>query len=93
MWRIGSVACASALLACAPAPGPAAPDRATQQAACVSAVAAHLGLPPGAVTSGWRSTAPDGVALFEVRDGGRMHTCEADAGGRVLRIEHPASGG
>lgn len=92
MRRIAFVACASALASCAAPQVPPGPDRGAQEAACTAAVAAHVGLPPEAVATRWRETGASGVAIFEIRDGGRMHTCEADAGGRVLRILHPAPG-
>ena len=79
-----------ALAACAEAPPPpAGPDRAAQEAACAAAVAAHVGLPAEAVATVWRETGPDGVAVFEARDGNRLHLCEVSVAGRVSRIEHP----
>ena len=53
-------------------------------------MAAHVGLPPEAVATAWLAAAPGGGAAFEAVDGGRRHTCETDAAGRVLRIDHPA---
>jgi len=83
------VACV-ALAACAEAPATApGPDRAAQEAACDAVVAAHVGLAPDAVATAWRETGTDGIAVFEARDGSRLHLCEVDAAGRVLRLDHP----
>lgn len=79
-----------ALASCAAPPDAPAPGRAAQEAACRAAVAAHVGLPPEAVATAWLAAAPGGGAAFEAVDGGRRHTCETDAAGRVLRIDHPA---
>lgn len=57
--------------------------------ACAAATAAHVGAPVAAVATAWRETGPDGLAVFEARDGDRLHLCSVDAGGRVLRLDHP----
>jgi hypothetical protein len=57
--------------------------------ACQAAVAAHVGKPADAVAVDWLRTKPDGIEVFEAVDGGRRHTCDVDAAGRVLRIDHP----
>lgn len=83
------VACC-AVAACAEAPATApGPDRAAQETACDRAVAAHVGLAPDAVATALREARANGIAVFEARDGGRMHLCEVDAAGRVLRLDHP----
>ncbi len=78
-----------ALAACAGAPAPVGADRAAQADACHRAVAAHVGLPAEAVATVWREDGADGIAVFEARDGDRLHLCEVDAAGRVLRLAHP----
>ncbi len=64
-------------------------DRAAQARACDEAVALHVKRSPDAVATIWRETGPASVAIFEARDGDRLHTCEVDAAGRVLRLDHP----
>lgn len=85
--------CAALLLlgACAaeaPEPEPAPPSTAGAEA-CQAAVAAHVGKPVDAVAVDWVETRPDGVEVFEAVDGSRRHTCDADAAGGVLAIDHP----
>lgn len=80
-----------ALAACAdaPAPAPPVPGRAAAAAAaCDRAVAAHVGKPPDAVATVWRAATASGGALFETRDGDRVHTCAVSASGRVLELQH-----
>ncbi|MBP7241436.1 hypothetical protein [Amaricoccus sp.] len=82
------------LAACAapepPAPGaPAGPPNPAGAQACQAAVAAHVGKPVDAVAVDWLETRDDAVETFEALDGTRRHTCDVDAAGQVLRIEHP----
>jgi hypothetical protein len=67
----------------------AAGSRAVEESACAAVVAEHVGLGPGDVVATWRERRPDGIAVVEVRDGDRLHTCDVDAAGRVLSIDHP----
>ncbi len=77
--------------------GAADAARAAQVNACTAAVAAHVGKPTDAVVAEWTgATTTAGTAVVTVRDdqgGGRerVHTCEVDAGGRVLAIRHPGA--
>ncbi|MBP7003365.1 hypothetical protein [Amaricoccus sp.] len=80
------------LAACAgpePASEPAPPSVAGAEA-CQAAVAAHVGKPEDAVAVDWVETRAGGVEVFAAVDGTRRHTCDVDAAGRVLRIDHPA---
>jgi hypothetical protein len=76
------------LAACAPAPDPGIATRDALAGACAGAVAAHVGKPVEAVETTFRETGRDGVTVFAVRDGDRVHDCRIDAGGRVLRLDH-----
>lgn len=83
--------CAALLLlgACAAEPPEPAPPSAAGAEACQAAVAAHVGKGVDAVAVDWVETRPDGVEVFEAVDGSRRHTCDVDAAGRVLAIDHP----
>jgi len=77
--------------ACDPVPDQV-PDpadlRSRQEAACTAAIAAHVRRPALEVSSLWLSET-EGVARVEARDGGRVHICEVNAAGQVLRYIHP----
>jgi len=101
MRSIGIVLALAALAGCAQSGGETAGEaqgiqRAAQQQACAAAVASHIGKPVEAVSSVWDHETPDGGAVVTVTDttpGGsdRVHSCEVDAGGRVLAIRHPGA--
>jgi hypothetical protein len=74
--------------ASAPAPDSDATRRAVQATACGAAVAEHVGKRADAVQVTWTGAGADGIATFEARDDGRLHSCTIDAAGRVLRIDH-----
>lgn len=78
------------LAACeTPTAPPPAPDlHAHQEAACASAIAAHIGRPVAVVTTRWLSET-GGTAQIEAIDGNRRHLCAVDAAGRVLSYSHP----
>jgi hypothetical protein len=76
------------LAACTAPPAPEAPSRDDLARACAAAVAGHVGKPVAAVETRFRATDPDGVTVFAVRDGDRVHDCRIDAAGRVLRLDH-----
>jgi hypothetical protein len=76
------------LAACTAPPAPETPGRDALAGACAAAVAGHVGKPVEAVEITFRETAPDGVTVFAVRDGDRVHDCRIDAAGRVLRLDH-----
>lgn len=90
----------AALAACAPidqavekATDPAAetgPPSTAAAEACQAAVAAHVGVPGDAVAVDWIETRPDGIEFYAAVDGSRRHVCQANAAGRVLRIDDPA---
>lgn len=97
MRRSGLMLAALALGACA-APGggpvaPAADPAGAQGRACMAAVAAHVGLAPEALSAEPAGATAAGNAVFLVRYGlgGRddLHSCEVDAGARVLALGHP----
>lgn len=93
MRGIGLIVLAAALAGCGDevvteAP-PAEIDHAAQEAACAAAVAAHAGLGLEAVTPEWTGVTDTGTDIVFVRHGGTLHTCEVDAGGRVLELQHP----
>jgi hypothetical protein len=85
-----------ALAGCAPQPETAEADRSGLVSACAAAVAAHVGKGTDAVTAEWTGTTPEGMGLVTVTDaqgagGERVHTCQVDGTGRVLRIDHPGA--
>jgi hypothetical protein len=86
---------ALALAGCAAQPEAGA-DRSRLVAACAMAVAAHVGKTMDAVTAEWTGTTPAGIGLVTVSDaagagGERVHTCEVDGAGQVLRLDHPGA--
>jgi len=92
--RVAGLGLAAALAGCAAAPqrsGEAQGDPAAQEAACLGAVAAHVGRPEAEVSVAVRETTPEGVSVYEARDGTRLHLCEVDARARVLRLLHPGA--
>lgn len=94
--RRASVALLIALAGCAPTERPAALEPAAAVGACAAAVAAHVGKGTDAVTATWSGATADGGGMVTVTDaqaGGaeRLHTCEVDAGGRVMAILHPGA--
>lgn len=80
------------LAACDGAPGTgSAPDEATrarQEAACTSAIAAHIGRPESEVEASWLSKTDRG-SLVQTLDGNRRHLCEVTRSGQVLGYSHP----
>ena len=76
------------LAACAAPPAPETPSRDDLARACAAATSGHVGKPVAAVETSFRATDPDGVTVFAVRDGDRVHDCRIDAAGRVLRLDH-----
>ncbi len=76
------------LAACTASPAPEAPPPDAHASACATAVAGHVGKTVESLTTTFRATGPDGVTVFAVRDGTRVHDCRIDAAGRVLRLDH-----
>jgi hypothetical protein len=71
-------------------------DQAAAVAACAAAVAAHVGKPTDAVVASWSGPTAAGGGLVTVTDAQsvgaeRLHSCEVDAGGRVVAILHPGA--
>ena len=84
-----------ALAGCAAQPEPAA-DRSRLVTACAAAVATHVGKTVDAVSAARTGTTPEGVGIVTVSDmqgagAERVHTCEVDGAGQVLRIDHPGA--
>jgi hypothetical protein len=95
MRIIGLIVLAGALAGCggdedvtADAPD-ATIDRALQERACADAVAAHTGQPLDAMAPEWTGLTDTGTDIVFVRHAGSLHTCEVDATGRVLELQHP----
>jgi hypothetical protein len=87
--RLAALA-AAGLAGCAAPP----PDDGPAEAACLTAVAAHVGGSPE-MRIARTGDGPDGGAVHEVRDGApgrdRVHFCETDAAGRVTALLHPGA--
>ena len=77
------------LLAACATPAPETPDRAGQERACAAIVGAHVGMSADTVPVEWDGATADGTAIVTVGPAGRVHTCEVDAGLRVLEVLHP----
>jgi hypothetical protein len=85
-----------ALAGCAAQTESAGPDRSALVAACAAAVAEHVGKGTEQVEAAWAGTSPAGLGLVRVSDAQgagaeRVHSCEVDGAGGVLRIDHPGA--
>jgi hypothetical protein len=94
--RRASAAALIALAGCSVAEQPAGPDPAAAVGACTAAVAAHVGKSADAVVAAWSGATASGGGMVTATDaqaGGaeRLHSCEVDAGGRVVAILHPGA--
>ena len=83
---VGLAGCGDADVSEAP---PAEVDHGAQEQACADAVAAHTGLPFEAMAPEWTGITDTGTDIVFVHHGATLHTCEVDAEGRVLELQHP----
>lgn len=77
------------LAACATSQTPDPSLRTAQATACTGATATHINRPTADITTTWSGATPDGHAIFALRDGTRLHTCEIDADLTIHAIRHP----
>lgn len=88
----GLVAIAALLAACAAddaVTASDATDHASQERICAETVAEHARLPLAAMAPEWTGSSDSGTDIVAVHHGGTLHTCEIDAAGRVLQLQHP----
>lgn len=92
MRYLSLIAIAILLTACAgddAVMAPDAADHAAQAQICAEAVAEHAGLPIAAMAPEWTGSSDTGTDIIAVHHGDTLHTCEIDAAGRVLELQHP----
>jgi hypothetical protein len=96
MRHLGLVGLAALLAACGSEPDlepleapAAAPNRALQEQVCAARVAEHTGLTIEEMRPEWTGPTDTGTDIVFVHHGVTLHTCEVDADGQVLELQHP----